>query len=60
MDTYFLKEKIQDLKEKLTIAKEENKSLRDYIHDLEANQTASGNSRSQFESPILFPDATVL
>ena len=51
MDTHFLKEKIQELKEQLAIIEEENKSLRDYIHDLEANQTTSKISRSLTEIP---------
>lgn len=55
MDNHFREEKIRELTEKIVILQEENKSLRDYIHNLEANQTGSENSRSIAEGPIFPP-----
>ena len=46
MDNHFRDLKIKELTEQLAMAREENKTLKSRVLDLEAKLSASGNSRS--------------
>ena len=55
MDNHFRDLKIKELTEQLAMAREENKTLKSRVLDLEAKLSASGGSRSIEERPISDP-----
>lgn len=56
MDNHFRDLKIKELTEQLAMAREENKTLKSQVSDLEAERGASRNSRSVEFPPFYIPE----